>query len=35
MARVRFVDVTKRYDDGQEAVANLTLDVADGSSSYS
>jgi multiple sugar transport system ATP-binding protein len=30
MARVRFAGVTKRYDDGQEAVADLTLDIADG-----
>jgi multiple sugar transport system ATP-binding protein len=31
MARVRFVDVTKRYgDDGPEAVSALDLDIADG-----
>jgi multiple sugar transport system ATP-binding protein len=30
MARVRFVGVTKRFDDGQEAVADLSLDIADG-----
>jgi multiple sugar transport system ATP-binding protein len=31
MARVRFVDVTKRYgDDGQEAISALSLDIADG-----
>jgi multiple sugar transport system ATP-binding protein len=31
MARVRFVDVTKRYgDDGPEAISGLNLDIADG-----
>jgi len=31
MARVRFVDVTKRYGDGgPEAISGLTLDIADG-----
>ena len=31
MARVRFVDVTKRYgDDGPEAISALSLEVADG-----
>ena len=30
MARVRFVDVTKRFDDGQDAVAELNRDIADG-----
>jgi multiple sugar transport system ATP-binding protein len=31
MARVRFVDVTKRYgDDGPDAISALTLDIADG-----
>jgi multiple sugar transport system ATP-binding protein len=31
MARVRFVDVTKRYgDDGLEAISALNLDIADG-----
>jgi multiple sugar transport system ATP-binding protein len=31
MARVRFVDVTKRYgDDGPEAISALTLDIPDG-----
>src|ERR671920_2578378 len=31
MARVRFVDVTKRFrDDGAEAVSALNLDIADG-----
>jgi ABC-type sugar transport system ATPase subunit len=31
MARVRFVDVTKRYgDDGAEAISALNLDIADG-----
>src|SRR5262245_30878708 len=31
MAPVRFVDVTKRYgDDGPAAVADLSLDIADG-----
>ena len=30
MARVRFVDVTKRYADGQEAVAELDLEISHG-----
>ena len=31
MARVRFVDVTKRYgDDGPEAISALSLEIADG-----
>jgi multiple sugar transport system ATP-binding protein len=30
MARVRLLDVTKRYAGGQEAVAKLSLDIADG-----
>jgi ABC-type Fe3+/spermidine/putrescine transport system ATPase subunit len=31
MARVRFVDVTRRYgDDGPEAISALHLDIADG-----
>src|SRR5262245_50563424 len=31
MARIRFVDVSKRYgDDGPFAVAELNLDIADG-----
>jgi ABC-type sugar transport system ATPase subunit len=31
MARVRFVDVTKRFGDGgAEAVSALSLDIADG-----
>src|SRR4051794_37420882 len=30
MARMRLVDVTKRYAGGQEAVAELSLDIADG-----
>ena len=30
MAPVRFADVTKRYDGGQEAIAELNLDIADG-----
>jgi multiple sugar transport system ATP-binding protein len=30
MARVSFVDVTKRYDGGQEAVGELNLEIADG-----
>jgi multiple sugar transport system ATP-binding protein len=30
MAPLRFVDVTKRYDDDLDAVAGLTMDIADG-----
>ena len=30
MARVRFIDVTKRYGDGAEAISALNLDIADG-----
>jgi sn-glycerol 3-phosphate transport system ATP-binding protein len=30
MARVNLVDVTKRYDGDQEAVAGLSLEIADG-----
>ena len=30
MARVSFAEVTKRYDGGQEAVADLNLEIADG-----
>src|SRR3954470_15315294 len=30
MARMRLVDVTKRYAGGQEAVADLSLNIADG-----
>ena len=30
MVSVRYVKVTKRYDDGTEAVKNLDLEVADG-----
>jgi multiple sugar transport system ATP-binding protein len=30
MAAVRLVDVTKRYDDDLEAVAGLTMEIADG-----
>ena len=30
MAEIEFQDVTKRYDDGFEAVKHLNLDVPDG-----
>src|SRR5881392_2354517 len=30
MAEIKFRDVTKRYDDGFEAVKHLDLDIADG-----
>src|SRR4051795_6002076 len=30
MAEIQFRDVTKRYDDGFEAVKNMNLDIADG-----
>src|SRR5690242_21531715 len=30
MAGIKLDDITKRYDDGYEAVKNLNLDIADG-----
>src|SRR3954466_4067969 len=30
MAEIQFRDVTKRYDDGFEAVKHMNLDIADG-----
>src|SRR5204863_6178753 len=30
MAEIQFRDVTKRYDDGFEAVKHMSLDIADG-----
>src|SRR5881392_862381 len=30
MAEIKFRDVTKRYDDGFEAVKHMELDIADG-----